>query len=205
MLHWIKFNVVGVIGFALQSATLFVLTHSALRVSYLVATAVAVELAVLNNFIWHQRWTWSDRPATTKKEILWRFAKFNSTNGLVSIAGNLLLMSLLVGHFGLSIMGANVVTVVACSILGFILAHRIAFYFDRPSTSAPGADRGPRASSPRGVVVATGQMLNLDLRSFRFQDGGISNPIALVADNSINPGRTTGPVATARGSDKNFR
>jgi len=133
MLHWIKFNVVGVLGFALQSGSLFVLTRTVPRVSYLAATAVAVELAVLNNFVWHQRWTWNDRPATTKKETLRRLAKFNITTGLVSIAGNLLLMNLLVGRFGLPIAGANLASVAACSILSFILADRIAFDMDKTS------------------------------------------------------------------------
>ncbi|HEY3040288.1 MAG TPA: GtrA family protein [Pyrinomonadaceae bacterium] len=147
MLHWIKFNVVGVLGFALQSGALFVLTHTAPHLSYLAATVVAVELAVLNNFIWHQRWTWNDRPAGTKKETLHRLAKFNVTTGLVSIAGNLLLMNLLVGHFRLPIIGANLASVAACSILSFILADRIAFDLDKTSTSEPEA-------------IATGQILN---------------------------------------------
>ena len=127
MTHWIKFNVVGVLGFALQSAALFILTNTAHSISYLAATAVAVELAVLNNFVWHQRWTWSDRPSPTTKETLRRLAKFNLTTGVVSIAGNLILMSLLVGRLGIPIISANVVTVAACSILGFFLADRIAF------------------------------------------------------------------------------
>lgn len=127
MLHWIKFNVVGVLGFALQSAALFVLTHTAFRVNYLAATAVAVELAVLHNFVWHQRWTWNDRPSATSMETLRRLAKFNITNGLVSITGNLILMSVLVGRLGLPIVGANVITVVVCSLVSFILADQIAF------------------------------------------------------------------------------
>ena len=127
MIHWIKFNVVGLLGFALQSAALFVLTHTAYSLSYLAATAVAVELAVLNNFMWHQRWTWSDRPATTKRETWRRLVKFNVTTGLVSLVGNLVLMSILVGRFGLPISSANVITVAVCSILSFFLADRIAF------------------------------------------------------------------------------
>jgi dolichol-phosphate mannosyltransferase len=127
MLHWIKFNLVGVLGFALQSATLFALTHLAYPISYLAATGVAVELAVLNNFVWHQRWTWSDRPSMTKKETLRRLAKFNLSTGIVSITGNLVLMSVLVGHFRLRITPANVLTVACCSILSFFLADRIAF------------------------------------------------------------------------------
>src|ERR1700704_3716929 len=127
MLHWIKFNIVGVFGFALQTAALYVLTHTTLRIGYLAATAVAVELAVLNNFVWHQRWTWSDRPSATKKETWRRLLKFNVTTGLVSLVGNLVLMSLLVGRFHLPITPANVITVAACSVLSFFLADRIAF------------------------------------------------------------------------------
>src|SRR6267143_5524753 len=119
MLHWIKFNVVGVLGCGLQLGALFILTHTAPRFSYLAATAVAVELAILNNFVWHQRWTWNDRPTTTKKGTLRRLAKFNITTGLVSIAGNLLLMSLFVGYLGLPIAGSNLASVVACSLVCF--------------------------------------------------------------------------------------
>jgi len=126
-MHWIKFNVVGLIGFALQSAALFVLTHTAYSISYLAATAVAVELAVLNNFVWHQLWTWRDRPTTSKRDTWQRLAKFNVTTGLVSLTGNLVLMSILVGRFRLPISGANVITVVACSLISFLLADRFAF------------------------------------------------------------------------------
>lgn len=125
MIHWIKFNLVGLLGFGLQSAALFVLTHNS--VGYLPATAVAVELAVLNNFIWHQRWTWSDRPSLTTKETWRRLAKFNITTGFVSLVGNFIIMGILVGRFGLSITPANVITVGACSLVSFILADRIAF------------------------------------------------------------------------------
>lgn len=127
MIHWLKFNVVGLLGFALQSGALFVLTHMAYSIGYLAATAVAVELAVLNNFAWHQRWTWSDRPCENRKETWRRLVKFNVTTGLVSLTGNLVLMRVLVGRFGLPITGANVITVAACSILSFFLADRIAF------------------------------------------------------------------------------
>jgi dolichol-phosphate mannosyltransferase len=154
MLHWIKFNVVGVLGFALQSGALFLLTHNARPIGYLAATAMAVELAVLNNFVWHQRWTWRDRPSLTKGETLRRLAKFNVTAGLVSLVGNLVLMSILVGRFGLPLVGANLVTVAACSLVSFFLANRIAFDMDETSTSEPEA-------------VATGQILNSKYSHFR--------------------------------------
>lgn len=130
MIHFLRFNVVGVIGFALQFGALFFLTHSAHPVNYLAATAAAVELAILNNFIWHQRWTWRDRPSSTKGETLRRLAKFNITNGAVSMTGNLVFMSILVGRLGLPIAGANIASVAACSICNFFLADRIAFHVE---------------------------------------------------------------------------
>src|SRR5712691_2936350 len=127
MSHFIRFNVVGVLGFALQSGALFALTHREHPLGYLAATAAAVELAVLNNFVWHQRWTWSDRPSTTTGETLRRLAKFNISNGLVSILGNLAFMSVLVGRLGLAIVLANLISVLACSLLNFVIADRSAF------------------------------------------------------------------------------
>ena len=127
MVHWIKFNIVGVVGFALQSGALFVLTQTTLHVTYLVATALAVELAVLHNFVWHQRWTWKDRPAANMLESVCRLAKFNVTNGLVSLVGNVAFMAILVGRLGLPIAGANLISVGVCSICNFVLADRIAF------------------------------------------------------------------------------
>ena len=127
MLSWVKFNLVGVLGFALQTAVLFAFTHVTPQVSYFAATALAVELAVLNNFVWHQRWTWKDRPSANIKETLGRLVKFNLTSGLFSISGNLLFMSVLVGRFGLPVGPANLASVAACSIVSFVLADRIAF------------------------------------------------------------------------------
>jgi putative flippase GtrA len=126
-MHWVKFNVVGVGGFALQAGALFLLTHITHSISYLTATVLAVELAVLNNFVWHQLWTWRDRPSSTVNETLRRLAKFNITTGLVSIAGNLVFMSILVGRLGVAIVLANLISVLACSLLNFILADRLAF------------------------------------------------------------------------------
>jgi dolichol-phosphate mannosyltransferase len=127
MLHWVKFNLVGVVGFCLQTCVLFILTHATPRVSYLAATAAAVELAVLNNFVWHQRWTWRDRPSVTIQQTLRRLVKFNLTSGLFSITGNLIFMGILVERFGLPIGPANLASVAACAVVSFVLADRIAF------------------------------------------------------------------------------
>src|SRR5437660_11724758 len=84
MIHFIRFNVVGIVGLALQTGELFVLTHRPHPLGYLAATAAAVALAVLNKFVWHQRWTWSDGPSATRGETLPRLVTSNITNGPAS-------------------------------------------------------------------------------------------------------------------------
>ena len=58
--RWLKFNAVGLMGVGVQLAMLVVLA-SGLRIDYLPATALAVETAILHNFLWHERYTWADR------------------------------------------------------------------------------------------------------------------------------------------------
>jgi hypothetical protein len=58
--RWMKFNAVGGIGIGVQWAVLLYL-KSGFHLSYLVATALAVEAAVARNYFWHERFTWGDR------------------------------------------------------------------------------------------------------------------------------------------------
>lgn len=121
-LRWLKFNAVGAIGIAVQLAGLAPLT-SVLKTNYLVATGLAVEAAVLHNFIWHERFTWADRRTPDR---LGRLLKFNLTTGVFSIAGNLALTKVL-GDAGVNYLAANGLSIVACSIITFLLSDRFVF------------------------------------------------------------------------------
>lgn len=111
MIRWLKFNFVGGIGIGVQLAVLTAL-KSGFRFNYLLATVLAVEAAVIHNFLWHERFTWKDREKTTSPFV--RFIKFNLTNGLLSILGNLGLMKLLVGVFHLNYITANLTAITLC-------------------------------------------------------------------------------------------
>ncbi len=121
--RWLKFNAVGGIGIAVQLAALTIL-KSGLHTNYLAATALAVETAVIHNFVWHEHFTWKDRKA---ERALTRFLKFNLTTGALSILGNLLLMGFLVGGLHLNYLVANMITIAACSILNFLVSDRFVF------------------------------------------------------------------------------
>jgi putative flippase GtrA len=122
-LRWLKFNVVGAGGIVVQLVALTFL-KSGLKLDYLLATAIAVEAAVLHNFLWHERFTWADRMGSRA----WiRLIKFNLTTGLFSIVGNLLLMRVLVGTLHLNYFLANILTIATCSIVNFVVSDRFVF------------------------------------------------------------------------------
>ena len=134
ILRWIKFNAVGGIGIVVQLAALAIL-RSWLKLDYLLATGLAVEIAVIHNFLWHERFTWADRPATRPVQSLVRLAKFNASNGAVSIVGNLVMMRLLVGELKFNYVPSNVFAIALCSLVNFLLSDR--FVFDAEANLAP--------------------------------------------------------------------
>ncbi len=128
----VKFYTVGLIGVAVQLAAL-VLFKSVAGLHYMAATALAVEVAVLQNFWWHERWTWVDRTrqAPGLGLLMARLVRFNLTTGLVSIAANLVLMRLLVGVFHLHYLIANVLTIATASLANFLLSELFVFRAQR--------------------------------------------------------------------------
>ena len=124
--RWMAFNLVGLLGVLIQLSTLAVLTGW-LGLHYLLGTGLAVEAAVLHNFIWHERWTWSDRVGDDKAGMGKRLVRFHLANGALSVGGNLILMRIFVGSFSMNYAVANLVTICICSILNFLAGDRFVF------------------------------------------------------------------------------
>ena len=123
---WLKFNTVGLLGMGFQLVALAVL-KGGLGLNYLAATLIAVESAVLHNFIWHERWTWWERTRRNASGVLGRLFRFHMANGLISIVGNLALMWLLVSRLHVHYLVANVTAIAACAILNFLASDRLVF------------------------------------------------------------------------------
>ena len=124
--RWVKFSAVGVLGIGVQMGC-FALLASGLNVNYMVATALAVEAAVLHNFAWHERYTWKDRPRGGKRDLVYRLARFHAGNGAVSILGNLALMRLFVGAMGMNRYLAGATSIAICSLLNFAIGEWFVF------------------------------------------------------------------------------
>ena len=125
-MRWLKFNAVGAMGMVVQLGSLGFFVH-ALGMHYMLATALAVEIAVLHNFIWHRRWTWADRVVSPHARTCSTLLRFHLGNGLVSILGNIVCMRILVGTLRLEPVVANLLAVTLCSLINFLLADRFVF------------------------------------------------------------------------------
>lgn len=124
--HWVRFNVVSLVGVAVQAGVLELLLRLA-GLHYLAATAMAVEAAVLHNFFWHRVWTWSDRRGAGAPNML---VRFHLTNGLSSLIGTILLMRILVEGVGLRPAIANLTSIALCSLISlinFVASDRLVF------------------------------------------------------------------------------
>ena len=130
LVRWCKFNLVGGIGIGVQLSALFLLKRI-LHFNYLAAAAIAVEVAVVHNFIWHERFTWADRINLDRtgswRRSLSRLARFNLTNGAVSILGNVALLEVMVGLGRMNYLVSNAIAIALCSLANFLVSETWVF------------------------------------------------------------------------------
>jgi putative flippase GtrA len=112
---WIvKFVVVGGAGAVLNTVVLYVL-YRRLHLPLVAASALAAELAVVSNYLLHDRWTFA-----TGSPSIRRFPKFNATS-LGGLTVNVLMVSALV-HIGLQVLVADLAGIVAGFGVNFALS-----------------------------------------------------------------------------------
>ena len=143
----LAFLAVASAGFLLQTVAVTLLTHVS-RLSPEVATAIAVEMAVLHNFYWHERWTWGDRAA--RQSRLRRFGAYQLATGSTSLAGNLAVVSAAVRLFAIEVTTANVIAVAVMSLANYTIADR--WIFPRSAAIAVAA----LAALPRSAAAQPG-------------------------------------------------
>ena len=121
--RWVRFNIVGVLGFAVQTVTLSLLVRWA-GLSTGVAVTIAVLVAVSHNFLWHEYVTWPGLPRTDR---LTRWVSFHVSTGVVSVLGNIGVTLLVMSATGVSVVVANIVAVALMSLVNFWVSDRVVF------------------------------------------------------------------------------
>jgi len=118
-----KFNLVGLLGAALQLLLISGLTKG-LLVSPLAATPVSVEIVVLHNFAWHEKFTWRDREVKSRRQKIARLWRFHLGNGFISVFGNTVLAYALVERLKAPVLPSALVAIVVCSLINFVVADQ---------------------------------------------------------------------------------
>lgn len=125
--RWFKFQTVGAFGVLVHMASLKFL-HESIGWSVSAATAAAVEVAILHNFVWHVRWTWgnTNRPFDAAK--LWRqLWQYNLLYCLISMATNLGFTNLYMNAFHLHYLVANLLAIATGGIANFAAGEFLVF------------------------------------------------------------------------------
>lgn len=75
MEHFLKFLVVGTLGFIINTLGLLIGVKFGLRPS--IAAPIGSEVAIISNFILNNFWTFSDRKITSAEDLVFKFVQFN--------------------------------------------------------------------------------------------------------------------------------
>ena len=72
----IKFGLVGSSG-VIVNMGFFYLFNELFLIIYQISSLIAIEISIINNFIWNNLWTWKDRATDNTKKQKIRFLKYN--------------------------------------------------------------------------------------------------------------------------------
>lgn len=94
MVRFVKFGMVGGSGVVVNVGLLHAFTAFA-KMDYRIASILAIECAVVNNFLWNYFWTWKDRKTGSKRSFLYMLVKFHVSSGFTALIVNWGLLVLL--------------------------------------------------------------------------------------------------------------
>jgi dolichol-phosphate mannosyltransferase len=113
-----KFGIVGLSGVVINTGLLWVLTHG-LVLHYLVASPIAIEIAMCSNYLLNNNWTFLDRRAGF---ISWSgLARYHA----VSLGGMLINIAILHGlvtWLGIAVLLANLIGIGVATLWNFSLS-----------------------------------------------------------------------------------
>ena len=119
--RFFKFGLVGFSGVFVDMAIFYLLSDaSTLGWGLTRSKVIAAEVAVLNNFLWNDLWTFRDlaEQQSGRRKLIKRFVKFNLIC-LLGIGLNLIILNLLYNYFGVNKYIANLIAIAIVTIWNF--------------------------------------------------------------------------------------
>jgi len=117
-----KFGSVGVSGVIVNTSILYFFTEQC-GLDYRISSLIAIELSIINNFVWNSLWTWADKKVTSKRNWSKRFIKFHLSSALTAFVVNYGLLILFTEVFHLQYQLSNLIGIATGSLLNFFFSH----------------------------------------------------------------------------------
>jgi putative flippase GtrA len=121
--RWVRFNLVGMMGFVLQTTMLFALVRWA-GLAAAPAVTIAVLATVSHNFLWHEYFTWPDLPRESRLE---RWLSFHLSTGILSVVSNVAVTMMVARVTKLPLVVCNAIAVAIVSTANFWVSDRLIF------------------------------------------------------------------------------
>ncbi|GAB4241774.1 MAG: glycosyltransferase [Elainellaceae cyanobacterium] len=117
--RFVRFGLVGLSGLVVDMGMLYLL-YDVVGLGLTRSAILAAELAIINNFIWNDRWTFQDLAKRQRelRRVLKRFAKFNIIC-LMGLILKILLLNVLFNVLGLNAYIANFLAIAAVTLWNF--------------------------------------------------------------------------------------
>jgi len=138
--RFIKFNLVGLTGVLVNEGLLVLLV--AYGAYYLSASAVAIEVSILSNFVLNDLWTFRDR---RHGHVVTRLLKFNGLM-LVGLAVNLAILYFGTDYLGINYALSNLAGIAVAFLVRYWLSVKYAWIKKEEESTIPSApDQLPAA------------------------------------------------------------
>lgn len=116
--RFIKFGIVGFSGVIVNEGLLFLFTE-VFGIFYLLSSIIAIEVAVVNNFLLNNLWTFNDRKKKGKRNFFMRLINWQIARSM-TIAVNFLIL------WWLTTLG---IYYLISNLIGIIVATGLAYFF----------------------------------------------------------------------------
>lgn len=121
----VKFGLVGTWGFVVNMFFLWFFTET-VGLFYLFSSLIAIEISLINNYVFNDLWTWRDRGKEGKKEYLKRVLQYHATASAAMLA-NIAILWILTELFDVYYLASNVFGILCGAVLNFFLNDRWTF------------------------------------------------------------------------------
>ncbi|MGB7062017.1 MAG: GtrA family protein [Candidatus Zixiibacteriota bacterium] len=121
----VKFGLVGTWGFVVNMFFLWFFTET-MGLFYLFSSLIAIEMSLINNYVFNDLWTWHDRGKEGKREYLKRMLQYHATASAAMLA-NIAILWVLTELFDVYYLASNVFGILCGAVLNFFLNDRWTF------------------------------------------------------------------------------